>query len=72
MEISAARYEYLYTVGGATRKREVELQLHGKMEIISYVQIDSNLRYPTQFSTYAYMYSICGRTHAKRAHADSK
>ena len=56
MEISAARYEYLYTVGGATRKREVELQLHGKMEIISYVQIDSNLRYPTQFSLYVYMW----------------
>lgn len=35
MEISAARCEHLYIVGGATRKCEVEHQLHGKTEIIS-------------------------------------
>lgn len=50
METSVARREHLHIVGDATRRREVQCQLHTKMGIISSVQTCSNLRYPTRSS----------------------
>ena len=72
VEILVARREHLNIVIDAARRRETERYLHTKRSVLSYVQKCSDLRYPTRFSLNAYMYSICGRAHAKRAQAGGK